>query len=414
MSGAPPAGWLDGEPMDPTATPHEPLAAVAGFPFAYPGACVTIVGPTGGGRSSLIEACAYDAGKAEQRVAYLGHEVTREEFDARAAALAERRGDEIDKGLLTALAAIRYLDLTSTLAAAWSDPDAWVEGIVARYDVVAIDPLSAVAAALDFDFDKSNREYVLFHGRLIQPLVSRGVSVAIVDNVGHAIEAKSRAKGASAKGDLSDVLIACSPHPHGLLVNVRKVRSVRAPFRRGDAWLFREREQSVEPFEREQAERVATSFRPTNIMEKVSREIEQHDGLSKTAIRTAIGGNAKNVDLALELLIAEGHIERRQDGPQKLSHHSLRPYREATESAESEPSPDQVSDPVPTTESDRVLSPVRRGRGDELGSAQPEPGNRVRSRSSADHDSLDAALDDGATANGKGLPSAYDRSGDAP
>ena len=36
---------------------------------------------------------------------------------------------------------------------------------MARYDVVEIDPLSAVAAALGLDFDKSNADFVSFTRR---------------------------------------------------------------------------------------------------------------------------------------------------------------------------------------------------------------------------------------------------------
>jgi hypothetical protein len=91
--------WLTGTPMDPAATPPEPLPALPGFPFLHAGACAVIVGPTGHGRSSLVQAALYDAGLEDEGCAYLGSEVTRGEFDARAAILAELRGDHIDDGL---------------------------------------------------------------------------------------------------------------------------------------------------------------------------------------------------------------------------------------------------------------------------------------------------------------------------
>src|SRR5207248_289693 len=117
---------------------------------------------------------------------------------------------------------------------------AWVEGIVACYELLAIDPLSAVASALDLDFDKSNAEFIRFYDRLVQSLTTRGVAVAMVDNVGHAEDAKRRAKGASAKSDRADLTFSCtlSTNPVGLIVKAQKVRSVRAGFQRGDEWLF--------------------------------------------------------------------------------------------------------------------------------------------------------------------------------
>lgn len=141
--------------MDPAAVPPEPLSPLAGHPFLLPGTGAVIVGPTGGGRSSLIQACQYDAAQAGLRVAYLGSEVSEPEFNARAADLAERRGHAIDDELREQLARVRYLDLSSTIVTAWNDPDAWAAEIPSRYDVIALDPLSAVAAALDLDFDKA-------------------------------------------------------------------------------------------------------------------------------------------------------------------------------------------------------------------------------------------------------------------
>ena len=87
--------WLGGEPMDPTLADGEPLPPLAGFPFLHAGAGAVISGPTGGGRSSLLQAGAYDAACAGLRIAYLGSEVTPPEFNARAADLAERRGHEL-------------------------------------------------------------------------------------------------------------------------------------------------------------------------------------------------------------------------------------------------------------------------------------------------------------------------------
>ena len=196
--------WLTGTAMDPMAAKVEPLPALSGFPYLHAGSGAVIVGPTGGGRSSLIQAGLYDAAIAGLRCAYLGCEVTEGEFNARAALLAQRRGDDVDDGLRARLALVRYLDLSSVVVQAWSDPAAWLEGIVASYDLLAIDPLSAVASALDLDFDKSNAEFIRAYDRLVAPLTAGGVAVVLVDNVGHAIEAKARAKGVSAKQDRAD------------------------------------------------------------------------------------------------------------------------------------------------------------------------------------------------------------------
>lgn len=188
------ASWLDGAAMRPGAEPVEPLPTIPGFPFLHRGAGAVMPGPTGSGRSNLTEVCCYDASKLGVRCAYFGSEITEAEFHARATVIAELRGDEVDDTLLAQLASARYLNLASAIAAAWVDPAAWVEGIASRYDVVILDPLSAVASALDLDFERSNSEFIAFYDKLVQPLTTRGVSVVMPDNIGHAVEAKSRAR----------------------------------------------------------------------------------------------------------------------------------------------------------------------------------------------------------------------------
>jgi hypothetical protein len=349
--------WLLGSPMDPDATPVEKLPALPGVPFVHEGAGALISGPTGAGRSSLAQAALYDT-MAYLRCAYLGSEVTEDEFNARAANLALLRGDEVNGELRSRCSQVRYLDLPSVVGQAWADPAAWIEGVLASYDLLVIDPLSSVASTLGLDFDTSNAEYVSFYDRLVQPLVSLGIAVLLIDNIGHAEEAKTRAKGVSAKQDRADLVYSCArcANPPGLLVKADKVRSVRAPQRRGDEWLFDrdtqriERRGHVDPGD----DATSTAFRPTIIMEKVSRLVEQEPGLSKRQIRTAIGGKAANVDLALGYLIAEGFLALSEDG-QTHHHHSVRPYREAddraTASTESRPCPDRVPDSVKTTAS---------------------------------------------------------------
>jgi hypothetical protein len=68
-------------------------------------------------------------------------------------------------------------------------------------------------------------------------------------------------------------------------------------------------------------------FRPTTYMRKLSRAIEDAPGLGVAALRAAIGGKAEYVDLARELLVAEGYVEERKEGAAKR-HYPLRPYTE--------------------------------------------------------------------------------------
>lgn len=330
--------WLAGAPVDPLAEPPEPLPAVPGVPFGYAGASLLVAGPTGSGRSSLLEAMFYDAARAGTRCAYVSGEITEAECNARAAELAGRRGDAIDDELRAQLANLRFLDLASTIAQAHGDPEAWAIEMTRRYAIVGIDPLSSVAAALGADFER-NTDYTNYYDALIKPLTDRGLVVVQADNVGH--EAKSRAKGASAKLDKADVILVCTVRPGpALAIRATKVRSVRAPFSRGDGWTFgRETQRVVRDVEgREPA------FRPTVLMERVSQALEAESGLSRNGVRTAVKGRAEFVDQALRLLVDEGYVQVENAG-QARRHRSIKPYRVP----KSIPGPDRVPDPVSGT-----------------------------------------------------------------
>lgn len=79
-------------------------------------------------------------------------------------------------------------------------------------------------------------------------------------------------------------------------------------------------------------ERTGDTFRPTTLMERVSKAIEAEPGLTKTGIRTAVEGSSAGKDQALQVLAAEGYIEGRQEG-QARRFRSVRTYRAADEEA---------------------------------------------------------------------------------
>lgn len=73
------------------------------------------------------------------------------------------------------------------------------------------------------------------------------------------------------------------------------------------------------------------AFRPTGLMEKVSRELEAHGPLSLTQIRSKdhVGGKAEYVTAAIHALTEEGHIEKRPKGG-TTGHEivSIKPFRD--------------------------------------------------------------------------------------
>lgn len=74
----------------------------------------------------------------------------------------------------------------------------------------------------------------------------------------------------------------------------------------------------------------ADTFEPTHIMERVSRFLEEHPGLSKNAIETGVKGRAENVRLALELLVSKGLVSIERGRAGAMLHTVVTPYRDPT------------------------------------------------------------------------------------
>ena len=70
------------------------------------------------------------------------------------------------------------------------------------------------------------------------------------------------------------------------------------------------------------------TFRPTFLMERLSRMIEETPGLSKNALRQSVKGKAAVIDLALELLVAEEYVRIETGSNRSHLHHNIKPFRE--------------------------------------------------------------------------------------
>jgi hypothetical protein len=68
-------------------------------------------------------------------------------------------------------------------------------------------------------------------------------------------------------------------------------------------------------------------FRPTYLMEELSKAMESNPGLSKTALRAMVKGKTDAKDLAIELLLASKYAETRPGPRNALLHYSLKPFR---------------------------------------------------------------------------------------
>ena len=69
------------------------------------------------------------------------------------------------------------------------------------------------------------------------------------------------------------------------------------------------------------------TFRPTQVMERVSRYVEDHDRCTSRAIREHVGGKTSVVKTAIDTLIREGFITTMAGGRGATIHHSTVHYR---------------------------------------------------------------------------------------
>lgn len=201
-------------------------------------------------------------------------------------------------------------------------------------DIVIIDSTRTFLSGFDLDEDSSD-DFAKFAAAIVEPLFRAGIATLQLDNSGHGDN--KRARGTSSKGDLADVVF-----------NV-KTTAAFDHRRRGSLRLTRQHSRlgEVAPaftmelggghfgrFVAEEAVPSESGFRPTHLMEKISRALEDtSEGLSTNGIQTAIGAGknreAENARrLALELLIDERYITV-APGPRNAKiHRSLRPFRE--------------------------------------------------------------------------------------
>lgn len=79
------------------------------------------------------------------------------------------------------------------------------------------------------------------------------------------------------------------------------------------------------------------SFRPTALMEQVSRYVEDNDQCSKAEIEKHVAGGAKYIRMAIDLLVSEGFIARIAGARNSHLHHSLAHYRQQEDTHVADP-----------------------------------------------------------------------------
>jgi len=245
--------------------------------------------------------------------------------------------------------------------------DEWAIAI-AGADLVIFDSsrlmLSSVGLAED-----SNDEYSQFITAIVMPLAKAGTTTILLDNTGHGD--KDRARGASTKSDLNEVVYMLEV-VKGEEFDRDTAGQLRLKRTRGRfAGLPDELRMHVggntytAPTEAKPAADTGERQpqRLTNLMEKVSRIVENEPGIVLTHIFQGIDSRHVHVRAATQTLLDEGYIERQTDGNAKR-HHSIQPYREANDNTPTSPPVPTCPTPVPdSTKEDLSTCPPLKGQG---------------------------------------------------
>lgn len=207
------------------------------------------------------------------------------------------------------------------------------------YALAVLDGMSEAYALLGYD-SYANQDVPRFLQALPRPIAATGAAVLLIDHVVKDREARGRyALGAQhklagvavayavevleapsrARAGTVKVTIAKDRHGHvrghasGNVIALAKI----TPADDGERVTV-----ELEPPDSTDAH---GAFRPTVLMERVSRYVEQQPGASRRAIRDDVSGKNDAKDLALATLIDEGWIRSERDG-RALRHYSLEPF----------------------------------------------------------------------------------------
>lgn len=198
----------------------------------------------------------------------------------------------------------------------------------------------------------SNPDVAAFFGMFARPLADAGAGVAFIDHVTKAKETRGRwAIGAQHKmsglNGASYNIEVVEPFGYGkhgvAKITLSKdrlgpVRGIQDELHRvAELHLQSEDDGTVTAQLRPPYDdtRSTVGFRPTKIMENISRFLESAPGggeLSGRTVETSVRGRAEYIRLALELLSVEGYVVAKKSGRAFL-YRSIRPFREEPEAA---------------------------------------------------------------------------------
>jgi hypothetical protein len=212
-------------------------------------------------------------------------------------------GEDEDRRAACA-ARLRYFEYPG-LALGWREDD--LVGAFAGDDLVVFDSSRVALSSVGLSED-ANDDYSRFVRRLLEPLSRAGTTTIVLDNSGHE---GGHPRGASAKSDLNEVVFefrvtrSCDVDETGEVIWQRR----RSRFSGIPASMSQRLGGGVYEMPRpvERTDEV-DPFRPTFLMERASRYIEDHRGCSQRDVRDAGLGKTKYVVRAVGCLLDEGYV----------------------------------------------------------------------------------------------------------
>lgn len=351
-----PASW---RPVDLTAildgtfTPVKPtlLARVDGVCLVYPGCTHSMHGESESGKSLVMQFEASRNVTAGRAVLYI-------DFESDAAQVVARL-----RMFGASVEAIRdhftYVNPEQSPFSAESERDAWRAMLAQGYALAIIDGVTDSVGMFGFS-SKDNDELSTWQ-RVFPDTIARrtGAAVVSIDHVTKdgegrgrfAIGAQAKMAGLTGAAYTVEVLEPLGLGLRGVVVlRVAKDRPGQVRPHCGN-WRKTDRTQEAArlifdatgPAEVVTVEswtdaataagKASGTFRPTTLMERVSRALEDAGEVSMNTIKATVAGKAQAIATALDVLTEEGYVARR-DGPNRSKlHRSERPYRQTQDPA---------------------------------------------------------------------------------
>jgi len=349
-----------------------------GIALLYPGEVHSLAGEPESGKGWLSLATALEVIRGGGQVLYLDFEDGPASIVARLLALGATFAQVIERFVyvrpMDPFAAPAFYELVRDLKPAPA--------------LAVIDGLSEAYALLGLDVN-SNTDAATFLSTIPRPLAAGGAAVLEIDHVVKAKEGRGRFSiGAQHKlagvaaAYSTDIVTSPSRTSDGLIrLRVEKDRHghVRGHAHGGVIALARIKPHdngtritvTLDPPDSTDDDSLDGEFRPTQLMERVSRYVEENPGAGLNQIRDNVRGKAAWVDTARSILIREDYIRVKPSG-QKQLHHHVKPYRVPA----SQPRPNHVPDTAQPTASPRP-HPLRGTRQDTVQHNHHQHTNRV-------------------------------------